>query len=368
MMMQETGSVKAVDRMIVRQTGERRSSVKPPDEQVVKCPRCDSINTKFCYYNNYSLSQPRHFCKSCRRYWTNGGALRNVPIGGGSRKNKRSKRPTSTGEQKDEAASSSSNSSLSLLQHAATLSTDPSSSVGANGFLNLIPTSAFARLQQDYSLRALGTSDTSSCGIFDTLNNTTNISNPSILRRSCQTLANLPPLETSLLGLHLPVTSTKPETNLGGDLNSMFQNPVTAPAASLNVDATSAASSFNIPALETFNCLCADLPWRVEQQQQQKLDMVGAAEEQSAGMNITAPLLLPVDGTENGNEMSLRYHVKPKSTISCYPISPQGARAEWQPVADSLLETAGAGETGHWNAAATWFDWQHFISAAGALP
>lgn len=60
-------------------------------QQVVKCPRCDSTNTKFCYYNNYSQTQPRHFCKSCRRYWTQGGALRNVPIGGGCRKNKRVK-------------------------------------------------------------------------------------------------------------------------------------------------------------------------------------------------------------------------------------------------------------------------------------
>ncbi|ERN14347.1 hypothetical protein AMTRI_Chr13g90760 [Amborella trichopoda] len=61
-----------------------------PPEEVLRCPRCDSANTKFCYYNNYSLAQPRHFCKSCRRYWTKGGALRNVPIGGGCRKNKRS--------------------------------------------------------------------------------------------------------------------------------------------------------------------------------------------------------------------------------------------------------------------------------------
>ncbi|KAK8962186.1 Dof zinc finger protein DOF5.7 [Platanthera guangdongensis] len=43
---------------------------------------------KFCYYNNYSLSQPRYFCKSCRRYWTKGGSLRNVPVGGGCRKSK----------------------------------------------------------------------------------------------------------------------------------------------------------------------------------------------------------------------------------------------------------------------------------------
>ncbi|TKY64394.1 Dof zinc finger protein DOF1.7 [Spatholobus suberectus] len=63
--------------------------VKPPqfpEQEQLKCPRCDSANTKFCYYNNYNLSQPRHFCKNCRRYWTKGGTLRNIPVGGGSRK------------------------------------------------------------------------------------------------------------------------------------------------------------------------------------------------------------------------------------------------------------------------------------------
>ncbi|XP_057726679.1 dof zinc finger protein DOF3.1-like isoform X2 [Arachis stenosperma] len=80
--------------------------IKPqfPEQEQLKCPRCDSTNTKFCYYNNYNLSQPRHFCKNCRRYWTKGGALRNIPVGGGSRKNTKksstnnnsSKRPTSS--------------------------------------------------------------------------------------------------------------------------------------------------------------------------------------------------------------------------------------------------------------------------------
>ncbi|KAL2509420.1 Dof zinc finger protein DOF3.6 [Forsythia ovata] len=63
----------------------------PLPEAALKCPRCESTNTKFCYFNNYNLSQPRHFCKTCRRYWTRGGALRNVPVGGGCRRNKRSK-------------------------------------------------------------------------------------------------------------------------------------------------------------------------------------------------------------------------------------------------------------------------------------
>ncbi|XP_074556864.1 uncharacterized protein LOC141812773 [Curcuma longa] len=74
-------------------TTERRLRPPPQEQQALKCPRCDSMNTKFCYYNNYSLSQPRYFCKTCRRYWTKGGSLRNVPVGGGCRRNKR--RPAS---------------------------------------------------------------------------------------------------------------------------------------------------------------------------------------------------------------------------------------------------------------------------------
>ncbi|ONI10484.1 hypothetical protein PRUPE_4G050300 [Prunus persica] len=79
-------------------------------QQALKCPRCDSSNTKFCYYNNYSLSQPRHFCKACKRYWTRGGTLRNVPVGGGCRKNKRVKRPGSSSSSAMDGASSSSSS------------------------------------------------------------------------------------------------------------------------------------------------------------------------------------------------------------------------------------------------------------------
>ncbi|WOL20598.1 hypothetical protein Cni_G29403 [Canna indica] len=55
------------------------------------CPRCNSKETKFCYFNNYNVNQPRHFCKACHRYWTAGGTLRNVPIGAGRR---RGRRPT----------------------------------------------------------------------------------------------------------------------------------------------------------------------------------------------------------------------------------------------------------------------------------
>ncbi|KAI8533965.1 hypothetical protein RHMOL_Rhmol10G0051800 [Rhododendron molle] len=47
-------------------------TLKKPDK-ILPCPRCNSMDTKFCYYNNYNVNQPRHFCKNCQRYWTAGG-------------------------------------------------------------------------------------------------------------------------------------------------------------------------------------------------------------------------------------------------------------------------------------------------------
>ncbi|KAL9355463.1 hypothetical protein Peur_053433 [Populus x canadensis] len=81
-------------------------------QQPQKCPRCESLNTKFCYYNNYSLSQPRYFCKTCRRYWTLGGTMRNVPVGGGCRKGKRAKTSSSSSGENSRLQQQS-----QLLQH-----------------------------------------------------------------------------------------------------------------------------------------------------------------------------------------------------------------------------------------------------------
>ncbi|XP_072998121.1 dof zinc finger protein DOF5.1-like [Typha latifolia] len=104
----------------------------PQPEPALKCPRCESTNTKFCYFNNYSLSQPRHFCKTCRRYWTRGGALRNVPVGGGCRRNKRSK---SSG-----SSSKSSAVSASADRQAGT-SSSSSTATGGSGVIpsNMLP-------------------------------------------------------------------------------------------------------------------------------------------------------------------------------------------------------------------------------------
>ncbi|KAL4383888.1 hypothetical protein GQ457_15G004850 [Hibiscus cannabinus] len=69
--------------------GSQEKTLKKPDK-ILPCPRCNSNETKFCYYNNYNVNQPRHFCKNCQRYWTAGGAMRNVPVGAGRRKTKTS--------------------------------------------------------------------------------------------------------------------------------------------------------------------------------------------------------------------------------------------------------------------------------------
>ena len=100
------------------------SQIKPrfPEQEHLKCPRCDSSNTKFCYYNNYNLSQPRHFCKSCRKYWTKGGTLRNIPAGGGSIKN--NKRSSSNAKR---SSSSSSASTTSVSPSSAAVAASSSS-------------------------------------------------------------------------------------------------------------------------------------------------------------------------------------------------------------------------------------------------
>ncbi|MCD7465825.1 hypothetical protein HAX54_001996 [Datura stramonium] len=114
---QGIGVVKSVEPSKTVAGADQRKP-RPQKEQAINCPRCNSTNTKFCYYNNYSLSQPRYFCKTCRRYWTEGGSLRNVPVGGGSRKNKRSNNNHSSSSN-NSSTSSSSSSSKKLLPNLA---------------------------------------------------------------------------------------------------------------------------------------------------------------------------------------------------------------------------------------------------------
>ena len=71
-------------------SGDNRPKLPRPTG-IQPCPRCGSQETKFCYYNNYNIKQPRYYCRTCQRYWTAGGALRDVPVGAGRRKMKGTK-------------------------------------------------------------------------------------------------------------------------------------------------------------------------------------------------------------------------------------------------------------------------------------
>lgn len=45
-----------------RQQAQHKTKLPRPTA-IVPCPRCQSTDTKFCYYNNYNIKQPRYFCK-----------------------------------------------------------------------------------------------------------------------------------------------------------------------------------------------------------------------------------------------------------------------------------------------------------------
>ncbi|CAL4912068.1 unnamed protein product [Urochloa decumbens] len=90
---------------------------RPEQEKGLLCPRCPSTNTKFCYYNNYSVTQPRYFCKACRRYWTLGGTLRSVPVGGGCRKNKQQQQQDKLAADDDSATATKKKKMDDISQH-----------------------------------------------------------------------------------------------------------------------------------------------------------------------------------------------------------------------------------------------------------
>ena len=115
---------------VVASVGGRASLPRP--EGTAICPRCGSDNTEFEYYNNNNKNQPRYLCKvrlvslqppptagrlqapvivctavtychlqmnmshchmwslqACERRWTQGGKLRDLPVGSGRRKYQR---------------------------------------------------------------------------------------------------------------------------------------------------------------------------------------------------------------------------------------------------------------------------------------
>ncbi|KAL8167368.1 hypothetical protein V2J09_008867 [Rumex salicifolius] len=129
----------SADRRAAAAKGCAGMAPPPPEHEHLPCPRCDSTNTKFCYYNNYNFSQPRHFCKSCRRYWTQGGTLRDIPVGGGTRKNAKRSRilPPSPSSASATTTTTASSSHVDPI-----LASHTGSFLAASGPLGLVPSVA----------------------------------------------------------------------------------------------------------------------------------------------------------------------------------------------------------------------------------
>ncbi|XP_062232569.1 dof zinc finger protein DOF3.6-like [Phragmites australis] len=128
----------------------------PQPEPGLKCPRCDSTNTKFCYFNNYSLTQPRHFCRACRRYWTRGGSLRTVPVGGGYSRHARRAKPKASSSASTVAATTAA--SASATSSASTATVTPNLRVMlSTGASSILPPLQQYRLT-DFDMANLGLS------------------------------------------------------------------------------------------------------------------------------------------------------------------------------------------------------------------
>ncbi|KAK4430406.1 Dof zinc finger protein DOF5.7 [Sesamum alatum] len=207
----------------------RKTASARPQEPPLKCPRCDSPNTKFCYYNNYSLTQPRHFCKTCRRYWTKGGALRNVPIGGGCRKNKKMKSsPRLSGDSKDSSGSSDVG--------------------GLKFFQGIAPAMDFQLGGAGINFPRLNTSPNT--GLYNHFSSFGEISN------TCGAISSTPcfNLDSSVMGFN---TTTFPNFKQGEGNNSPagFQE-----LGSMNIHSSLASS------IESLSSINQDLHWKLQQQ------------------------------------------------------------------------------------------------------
>ncbi|XP_004512565.1 dof zinc finger protein DOF5.7 [Cicer arietinum] len=223
------------------------SSSTRPQEQNMNCPRCYSPNTKFCYYNNYSLTQPRYFCKTCRRYWTKGGALRNVPIGGGCRKNKKMKSSSSSRlscDLKDSASSSSLE--LGGLNFLHTISPSIDFHLGNN-----LPFPPRLQLHQNHHTPMLFNQFSSS---YDETNSSTPLTTVS-------STFNLDSTQNSVAAMNYPFS------NYNGVIQGM---------SSMNIHTN----------LESLSSMNQDLHWKL---QQQRLTMMFGAENQKDNNQTQKP-------------------------------------------------------------------------------
>ncbi|KAJ1384803.1 Zinc finger, Dof-type [Sesbania bispinosa] len=210
------------------------------------CPRCGSSNTKFCYYNNYSLTQPRYFCKGCRRYWTKGGSLRNVPVGGGCRKNRRGNHNKTLRQSIDgltfknsPCADATNHHNPSIAHPTRKTSSTNSSSDGPNIDLALV----YANF--------LNQKPESGTGVVENQDQVQNVFDPSLENSNTEQVGpSTLPQELGLTGclLNLPEQQPSTESNFSEGNNQMYYSEFNS-MQSLQKDRIEQCSNFELPPL-----------------------------------------------------------------------------------------------------------------------
>uniref|UniRef100_A0A0C9QTY6 TSA: Wollemia nobilis Ref_Wollemi_Transcript_9853_2250 transcribed RNA sequence n=1 Tax=Wollemia nobilis TaxID=56998 RepID=A0A0C9QTY6_9CONI len=331
---------------------ERR--MKPQPEQALKCPRCESINTKFCYYNNYNLSQPRHFCKTCRRYWTKGGALRNVPVGGGCRKNKRAKR---TIDHPAPAQNEASTCAVPTTTEATVPSCStfdpnlplPSPSIYYGGNSMAMTSLPFTRLPQDCPGLA-------NC----TTSNFLGISQPS-----------LEPQNSSLNPLSALNTLNSFKPNYPGLDFSSFSRDRNAFLETQQLLSRAMTPFYAMPLLPGLDD--HDLQWRLQQQQQQEQKLTMPFEDGQVDNGPTSEEHQNYLAFEDQTADTSKTDQKSEgvTSLSSGSVKPEedrnGLASDWQvPVSESLFVESAGDSTNYWNGGA-WPDLASYGSSVSSI-
>lgn len=71
---EENGTIKHTNT-----TDSLQKTWKEPDS-ILPCPCCNSMETKYCYYNNQNVSQPRKFCKSHLKNKKSDSRIRHINV------------------------------------------------------------------------------------------------------------------------------------------------------------------------------------------------------------------------------------------------------------------------------------------------
>eukprot|EP00249_Psilotum_nudum_P020434 c27702_g1_i2 orf=1696-2772(+) len=334
--------------------------LKSPNEQTLKCPRCDSVNTKFCYYNNYSLTQPRHFCKSCRRYWTKGGALRNVPVGGGCRKNKRVKQrctePSGSNHQSESVTVGNLVSQSSSCPQVEYLPVAPSNSMFSSLPSQGDPTDFTSLVRAQHVLRL---ADQSSIANYRSGNlDVVGSSQFSCLPHSTFTslsshLSGLQHIRNGHLALDLTGEVLPEEGNVGiGDLTTIFDIP-SQQLAAVSLPPND-SHTFSL-AFDTFKGADSDVQWK---QPQQKLVLPTEDAYMTDGHGM------PFEAHNQQSLESLR-HTKLMTELPNLSIKVGGRpNGDWQSGQDNFFDVTT--EPNYWNNGA-WPDLSGYGPSANPL-